>query len=208
MEGNYVITIARGFGTGGKVIAQTLADELGIPCYEHRILTFAAQLAGEDESKFVKHDERLSTKSIANIFHNITRSTKIHPEGRFISDDNIFDYQKQIIEQLADTESCIIVGKCADWILKDRKNVISVYIEAPRRYCLKRIESRMNVSEEEANRLISNTDKYRADYYHYYTQGNNWTNPVNYDLTLNSERVGHDNCIKVIKDYIKIKFGE
>ncbi len=208
MEGNYVITIARGFGTGGKVIAQTLADELGIPCYEHRILTFAAQLAGEDESKFVKHDERLSTKSIANIFHNITRSTKIHPEGRFISDDNIFDYQKQIIEQLADTESCIIVGKCADWILKDRKNVISVYIEAPRRYCLKRIESRMNVSEEEANRLISNTDKYRADYYHYYTQGNNWTNPVNYDLTLNSERVGHDNCIKVIKNYIKIKFGE
>ncbi|MGN1187846.1 MAG: AAA family ATPase [Lachnospiraceae bacterium] len=208
MEGNYVITIARGFGTGGKVIAQTLADELGIPCYEHRILTFAAQLAGEDESKFVKHDERLSTKSIANIFHNITRSTKIHPEGRFISDDNIFDYQKQIIEQLADTESCIIVGKCADWILKDRKNVISVYIEAPRRYCLKRIESRMNVSEEEANRLISSTDKYRADYYHYYTQGNNWTNPVNYDLTLNSERVGHDNCIKVIKDYIKIKFGE
>ena len=208
MKGNYVITIARGFGTGGKVIAQTLADELGIPCYEHRILTFAAQLAGEDESKFVKHDERLSTKSIANIFHNITRSTKIHPEGRFISDDNIFDYQKHIIEQLADTESCIIVGKCADWILKDRKNVISVYIEAPRRYCLKRIESRMNVSEEEANRLISNTDKYRADYYHYYTQGNNWTNPVNYDLTLNSERVGHDNCIKVIKDYIKIKFGE
>lgn len=208
MEGNYVITIARGFGTGGKVIAQTLADELGIPCYEHRILTFAAQLAGEDESKFVKHDERLSTKSIANIFHNITRSTKIHPEGRFISDDNIFDYQKQIIEQLADTESCIIVGKCADWILKDRKNIISVYIEAPRSYCLKRIQTRMNVSEEEANRLIANTDKYRADYYHYYSQGNNWTNPVNYDLTLNSERVGHDNCIKVIKNYIKIKFGE
>ena len=87
MEDKYVITIARGFGTGGKVIAQTLADELGIPCYEHRILTLAAQLAGEDESKFVKHDERLSTKSVANIFHNITRSTKIHPEGRFISDE-------------------------------------------------------------------------------------------------------------------------
>lgn len=207
MEDKYVITIARGFGTGGKVIAQTLADELGIPCYEHRILTLAAQLAGEDESKFVKHDERLSTKSVANIFHNITRSTKIHPEGRFISDDNIFDYQKKIIEQLADTESCVIVGKCADWILKDRKNVVSVYIEAPRRYCLKRIMTRMNVSEDEANKLISNTDKYRADYYHYYTGGNYWTNPVNYDLTLNSERVGHDNCIKMIKEYLKIKMG-
>lgn len=207
MEERYVITIARGFGTGGKVIAQTLADELGIPCYEHRILTLAAQLAGEDESKFVKHDERLSSKSVANIFHNITRSTKIHPEGRFISDDNIFDYQKQIIEQLADTESCVIVGKCADWILKDRKNVVSVYIEAPRRYCLKRIMTRMNVSEDEANKLISSTDKYRADYYHYYTGGNYWTNPVNYDLTLNSERVGHDNCIKIIKDYLKIKMG-
>ena len=65
----------------------------------------------------------------------------------------------------------------------------------------------MEVSEPEAHRLIEKTDKYRADYYKYYTHGNYWTNPVNYDLTLNSERVGIDNCVKVIKDYLTIKFG-
>ena len=115
---------------------------------------------------------------------------------------------KKIIEDLADTESCVIVGKCADWILKDRPNVISIYIEAPRPYCRKRIMERMQVDAATADRSISQTDKYRAAYYEYYTGGNYWTNPVNYDLTLNSERVGIENCVKTIEEYIRIKYPE
>lgn len=102
----------------------------------------------------------------------------------------------------------MIVGKCADWVLKDRENVVSIYIEAPRSFCLPRIMQKMQVSSEVANLSITKTDQYRAAYYAYYTGGNYWTNPVNYDLTLNSARVGVDHCVTVILQYLKLKFPE
>ena len=111
------------------------------------------------------------------------------------------------IKQLVDEGSCIIVGKCADYVLKDYDNVVSVYIEAPRRYTVKRIMERMDVDEKEANKRITMTDKYRADYYKYYTGGNYWTNPVNYDITLNSEKLGIQGCIDMIKFCLKTKLG-
>lgn len=205
----YVITIARGFGTGGKVIAGQLAESLGIPCYENRILTYASQLSGEDESKFREVDEKLRGSYLSALLRKIPKMITPKPmEGHFVSDDKLFEYQKQIIEELADTESCIIVGKCADAILRDRENVVSFYIEAPRQYCVKRIMERMQVNEEEANKLIAKTDAYRADYYRYYTGGEEWTNPTHYDFVINSEKVGHDNCVKFMKYYIEEKFRE
>lgn len=90
--------------------------------------------------------------------------------------------------------------------MRDRKNVISVYIEAPRAACVASIREKMHVSEERANQLIQKTDKYRAKYYSYYTGGNNWTNPINYDLVLNSHRIGREKCVELIKDYVRIKF--
>ena len=115
------------------------------------------------------------------------------------------EYQKQIIENLADTESCVIVGKCADYILRGRPNIVSIYIEAPRDFCVKRTMEHMGVTEDVATATIVHTDKFRADYYKYYTHGNYWTNPVNYDLTINSEKVGIEDSVKLIKDYMKIK---
>ena len=125
-----------------------------------------------------------------------------------MSDRTLFEYQAKIIRQLADTESCVIVGKCADFVLRDHENVFSFYIEAPRPYCRDNVVRRMGVSGREADKLISKTDKYRADYYKHYTGGNYWTNPVNYDLTLNAEKVGKDNCIKVIKSYVALRCGQ
>ena len=90
--------------------------------------------------------------------------------------------------------------------LKDFDNVISIYIEAPRKNCVESIMKKLQVSEPEAHELISKTDKYRADYYEYYTRGGYWTNLVNYDLTLNSARVGREKCVDVIEDYLKIRF--
>ena len=153
---NYVITIARGFGSGGKQIAIKLSEALGIPCY---------------------------------------------------SDQKLFDVQAEIIRNLAKTESCIIIGKCANMILKDYPNVISVYIEAPRRACLDSVMEKLRVSEEEAAKMIVSTDAYRSEYYKTYTGGEDWTNPTAYDMTLNSDRVGRDNCVECIKKYIDIKFG-
>ncbi len=205
---NYIITIARGFGTGGKQIALKLAEELGIQCYENRILYLASEMSGVSETEFMRADEQLIEKGIGGKLRELPHQLLPLPvTKRFRSQDKLFDDQTKIIRRLADTESCIIVGKCADFVLKDRKNVISVYIEAPRDYCVKRIMRRMHCGESQAHALITKTDKYRAEYYKYYTHGNYWTNPVNYDLTLNSSRLGEDGCIEMIKACLKVRLG-
>jgi cytidylate kinase len=205
---NYVITIARGFGSGGKDIGMRLSKELGIPCYERQILTMASDQSGIDESIFVETDERLRGKHIANFLRKVPVTGVVEASDKeFISDVNIFNLQAEIIRSLARTESCIIIGKCADYILRERNNVISIYIEAPREACVRSIRDKMHVSEERAHQLIHSTDKYRAKYYSYYTGGNNWTNPINYDLVLNSDRIGRDKCVELIKEYVKIKFN-
>ena len=206
---NYVITVARGFGSGGKEIASKLAADLGIPCYENRILTLASQLSGLDEQLFTEVNEKMRGKKFSGLLKGLPRTIKPKPvDGEFISDERLFEFQKEIIENLAKTESCVMIGKCADWVLKDYPNVICIYIEAPRDFCVKRVMEKMGVSEETAHVSIAKTDQYRAAYYEHYTGGNYWTNPVNYDLTLNSERVGIDHCGTVIKNYLKVKFPE
>lgn len=205
---NYVITVARGFGSGGKEIASKLAEELQIPCYERQILTMASQMSGIDESVFVTVDEKLRGSYLANLLKAVPFSTVVEPtEKDFVSDVNLFNIQAEIIKNLARTESCVIVGKCADFVLRQLSNVISIYIEAPRHACVNSIMNKMNVSEERANQLIKKTDRYRSNYYKYYTGGKDWTNPTNYDLVLNSDRIGRDKCVSLIKEYINIKFA-
>lgn len=207
---NFVITVARGFGSGGRDIAAKLADELHIHSYDNRILTLASEYSGYPEHFFKEANETLNGSLLTKQLQELPKRHK--PVGnlsRFTSDDRLFEYQKLIIEKLADTESCVIVGKCADFILKNRPNVISIYVEAPRSYTLKRVLDRMDdITVEEANRLITKTDKYRSDYYTYYSGGNYWTNPVNYDLTFNNARLGDDTCVKLVLDCMKYKFGE
>lgn len=203
---NYVITIARGFGSGGKQIALKVAEELQIECYENRILYLASQMGGVDEKEFLEVNEKLKTRSFSKLLREIPRQLLPQPVMQgFHSEDRLFDFQSDIIRNLASSESCVIVGKCADYILKDHKNVLSIYIEASREYCVKRIKSRMHCGESQAHALISKTDQYRKEYYEYYTHGNSWTRIENYDLILNSERLGEENCVKLIKEGIKIK---
>lgn len=205
---NFVITIARGFGSGGKDIGNKLAKEFGIQCYERRILTMASEHSGINERLFYAVDEKLRGNYITNVLKGLPiASVPLPVEKKFVSDISLFHIQAQIIKELAKNESCIIVGKCANKILEDLDNVVSVYIEAPRNACLASIMDKLQVPEREANRMIEKTDKYRADYYKYYSGGDYWTNPTSYDLTLNSDRVGRDNCVKLIKDYLNIKLG-
>ncbi len=204
----FVVTFARGFGSGGKVIASQLAKELGINCYENRILTLASQLSGLDEAVFTAVNERIRETGggFTNFLKGLPKSRGyITRNEQFVSDDKLFDYQCQIIRDLAEKESCVIVGKAADYVLKDKPNIISIYIEAPRAFCVERTIANMGVTEDIANATIERTDKFRADYYKYYTHGNYWTNPVNYDMTLNSEKVGISNCVKIIEQYMIIK---
>lgn len=206
---NYVITIARGFGSGGKTIGNMLSKELGIPCYERQILKMASEYSGISENLFVEVDEKLRGSYVAKRLSGIPGTNTIAKptEKEFVSDLNLFNIQAEIIRNLAKTESCIIIGKYANNILRRYDNVISVYIEAPRAYCVQSIMNRLGVEEDEANRMIYHTDKYRAEYYKYYSGGEDWTNPTNYDLVLNTAWVSKENCVKLIKDYTEMRLS-
>ncbi len=206
----FVVTFARGFGTGGKEIASKLAKDLGIHCYENRILTLASEMSGVPEEQFIEENEKLpiKQKGIMGLLGGMkrTRSSTWLARKDFVSNDKLFECQSKIIRELAESgESCVIVGKCADYVLKDYSDVISIYIEAPRAFCVERTMNNMQCDEGTANKTIAETDQFRADYYEYYTNGNYWTNPVNYDMTLNSEKVGIDGCVAHIKSLLKLK---
>lgn len=207
---NFVITIARGFGSGGKQIGLALSKQLGIPCYESQILSMASNYSGINKDLFFQVDEKLrSYHLIKRLMKSANKDDIVEPTDKsFISDVNLYNIQAKIIKELAKQQSCIIIGKCANHLLRDYENTVSVYIEAPRAFCVKNVIERLGVTEEEAHRMIYQTDRYRADYYKYYTGGETWTNPVLYDMTLNSDRMGMDKCTELIIQYLKIKLGE
>ena len=207
---NFVVTTARGFGSGGKQIGLALSKQLGIPCYESQILSMASNYSGINKDLFFQVDEKLrGYHLIKRLMKSANKDDIVEPTDKsFISDVNLYNIQAKIIKELAKQQSCIIIGKCANHLLRDYDNTVSVYIEAPRAFCVKNVIERLGVTEEEAHRMIYQTDRYRADYYKYYTGGETWTNPVLYDMTLNSDRMGMDKCTELIIQYLKIKLGE
>lgn len=204
----YVITIARGFGSGGKYIGQRLGERLGIPCYERQLLTMASERSGISERIFAQADEKLKTSLFLKEITSIPREEVLSPQSKaFTSDDNLFAIQSEVIRMLAKTQSCIIVGKCADYVLRGRTNVLSVYVDAPRQACIDSIMQKMSINEKKANRLIEKTDKYRADYYKYYTGGRDWRDPTNYHLFLNSYKLGRDACVDILASIVTERFS-
>ncbi len=194
-----VITIARQYGSGGKTIGKMLAADLGIKAYSREILKLASEDSGINERLFNQVDEKLK---------RAYKGELIPPESEdFTSNQNLFNYQAKVIKELAETESCVIIGRCGDYVLKGNPRVVSVFVHASPEYCLKQAIERGAHAGKDVEKFIQRTDKYRAEYYHYYT-GQEWNDARNYDLCLNSERLGFEGCVEAIKAYIKIRFGE
>lgn len=188
---HYVITIARGYGSGGKTIGQMLSKELGIEYYDKDLIKIAAEESGINEGIFGSVDEKIK-KSLIKRKKDLT------------SADSLFEFQSEAIRKLADKETCIIVGRCADYILKDRKNVIRVFIWAEQEACVKEVMERFGYSEKEASKKIETIDEERSEYYKYHT-GHDWYSATNYDLCLNSGELGFDKIIDIIKGYLEIR---
>ncbi|MCI6042979.1 cytidylate kinase-like family protein [bacterium] len=205
---NVVITIARQYGSGGKTIGAMLAKDLGVNCYSREILKLASEESGINERLFGQKDERLKIPSWFKPLKRPYEGDLIPPESSgFVSDDNLFNYQAKIIKDLAGSESCVIVGRCADYVLRNYPNVISVFIHADREFCIERALERNSMTRKEMEKFIAKTDKYRGDFYKYYT-GREWTDARNYDLCLDSGKLGFEKCVEEIKSYKKIRFGE
>ena len=204
-----IITIARHFGSGGKTIGQMLAEDLDIKCYEREIIKMASEDSGISELLFNEADEKLKrTPLFLKKAHAEYKGKLIKPDSdNFVSDQNLFNYQAKIIRELADKESCVIIGRAADYVLKDYPNVVRVFVHASKEYCIEQAKERASYIGKDYDKFIEKTDKFRGDFYKYYT-GQEWTDARNYDLCLNSERLGFDGTMEAIKDYIVRRFGE
>lgn len=203
----FVITIARGYGSGGRTIGQMLSKELGVGYYDKEILRLASDESGINESLFALSDEKLKAGILEKVTHEVYTGEIIPPEKPdFTSEKNLFNYQAKILKELAARESCVIIGRCADFILRDMKNLIRVYVHAPMEYCIQNLEELLNETPKEIEKIVLKTDKQRAEYYKHYT-GNDWKNADNYDLCLNSQELGFDKCVDIIKAYLNIRFS-
>ena len=203
---NTVITIARQYGSGGKTIGAMLAKRLGINCYSHEILRLASDESGINERLFGETVERLKISSWFKPLKRPYEGSLISPESSdFTSDENLFNYQAKVMKDLAANESCVIIGRCADYVLKEHPKVLSVFIHADKQFCLDRAMERHSMSVREMEKYIEKTDKKRADFYKYYT-GREWTDARNYDLCLNSGKLGFEKCVEEIISYMNIRF--
>ncbi len=206
MEKKYVITIARGYGSGGRTIGKMLSEELGIPYYDRDLLRLASDDSGINEQLFAKADEKLKKSLLFRIASKAYKGELIPPDSDdFVSNDNLFNYQAKIIKELAETESCIIIGRCGDYILKDYPNVVKVFVHAPLEDCIKTLVDMTGKPEKELEKEIASIDKHRIEYYKYYT-GRNWGDAKNYDLCLNSSQLGFGKCVEIVKAYLDIRF--
>ena len=165
---NYVITIARSYGSGGRTMGKMLAEELGIDCYDLDLLKLASEDSGINEALFGESDEKLKGRNIFKIVKGVyTGHVSAPGSDDFLSKENLFNYQAKVIKELADTTSCIIIGRCADYILKDYDNVIKLFFYAPLEDCVKRVKETYGTSEKDILKKINKIDKERAEYYEY-----------------------------------------
>lgn len=203
----FVITIARGYGSGGRRVGEMLSKELGIRYYDgERINALASEKSGISEELFNLADERVKS----GVFNRPKQydGTLITPDSRkFTSEDNLFSYQAQVIKELAAAESCVIVGRCADYVLKGTKNLFRIFIHADPETCIRNtMEVTGITSREEADKRIRRIDHERELYYKART-GADWEFVGNYDLILDTSNMDFETCKRIICGYVKTRLG-
>lgn len=199
-----IITIGRQFGCKGREICKRLSQELGIPFYDKELIEYAASQSGISPEILEQYDE----KATNSLLYSLSLSTYSYAGASNLSvpnlplNDRLFISQSEIIKQLADKGPCIILGRCADYVLKDRNDVLNVFIHCDLDDRVEEIEKRLGIPKSKAKDIIKKTDKRRSSYYNYYTH-QKWGDLKNFDLAINSN-VGIDKVVETIKSFYKI----
>jgi len=202
---NYVITVARETGSGGHNITRKLSAKLGIPYYDRDLLRMASDISGIHEGLFGLADERIGVRELFSSAEKVYTGEVLPPDSDdYTSTKNLFNFQAKLIKDLADKESCIILGRCANYLLMNRTNVLKVFIHAPVEARVARVsEINMAWKPREVVKHIREEDKRRAAYYRYYT-GEEWRDAGAYDISLDSSVLGEEGCVDAICRFLPV----
>lgn len=195
-----VICINRRCGSGGHIIGEMVAKELGIAYYDHNLLDMALEYGDLKDSKGLKHFLRSDEKAPNKAFYKLQYEGNDKVKKESPASDIVFHLQKDLITRFAQEEDCVIIGRCANNILeKEDVSVLSVFVTASKDYRVEHIMENDHLGKIAASRHVALTDKRRGDYYHCYTRAD-WLDPMNYELILNSETFGFEHCVKALCD--------
>ena len=201
---NKIYTIGREFGSGGREVGEKLAAKLGIKLYDKELLQQAAKDSGFCEEIFENHDEKPTNSFLYSLVMD-TYSVSGYSAAPFLDmplNHKVFLAQFETIKKSAEKESCVIVGRCADYALSDNPDCINIFIHADLDVRIKNVSRNLNITENKARDIINKTDKQRASYYNYYTS-KKWGDSKSYNLSLDAGKLGTDNCVEMI-----LKFRE
>lgn len=199
MKSNQIITIGREFGSGGREIGIELSKKLDIPFYDKEILNKAAEKSGFSEAIFEKHDEKPTSSFLYALAMGVNSYGHAYQKPLVLE---LYLAQFDAIRKLASEGPCIFVGRCSDYVLNDVENVLNVFICSDMESRIKRITSKYQVSEKDAKDMIKRNDKDRSSYYNYYSN-HQWGDSRNYDICLNSGKLGIDRAIEIIYECVK-----
>lgn len=203
-----VITIEREYGSGGRIVGEKLAKELGINFYDDKVLEMTAEKSAVGEQYFRLADEKAGN----NLLRKIVGGVRVNPmeepktEGDVTAPDNLFRFQAAVIRELAEQESCVIVGRCADYILEaaGKEDLIRVFVYADATNCIRRTMNVDGITDtKEAIEKLNKITKQRREYHKYFT-GREWESAHNYDLPIDSSKINLDQVVELIKTYIRM----
>ncbi len=200
-----IITIGRQFGSGGRYVGRLLAEKLGIPFYDKELLSEAAKQSGICEEIFEEHDEK-PTRSL--LFSLVTGMQHHMGTGNFYMDmplnHRIFLAQFDAIRKLAEEGSCVIVGRCADYVLRENPDTVSIFVKADMHSKIQRAVTYYGVEKDKAEDRIRKADKQRASYYNYYATAT-WGDVDNYDLVVDTGALGVEGAVELIVKFLELR---
>lgn len=205
----YVITVGREFGSGGRALGRKIADKLGIAFYDKELLVEAAKKAGMSPEYFERNDERMP-KFFSGLFsfNHGYNPMSYYAGSSSISSDSIYQAQCDFIHDIANAGPCVIVGRSADYVLRDVDNVVNIFVHADMEDCVKRIVERADtLTADDARNLARRTNKIRAAFYNFYTD-KRWGAASSYDLCINSSLLPLDEAADFIIEYIYRRLGK
>lgn len=203
---HFVLTIERQYGSGGRLTGKRLAEELGIHFYDEEILKMTSETSAIGEQYFRLADERagnnLLYRIVTGMKPELTEPDKDGPN--ITSPENLFRFQSSVIRKLAQEESCIIIGRCADYVLDGTENLVRLFVYAEIEERINKVREKGYFPEEDILKNIKRIDRERRDYYRYYT-GKSWENLENYDLMINTTKLSYDDMVECVVDYLKMR---